>query len=68
MAPEVEERRPYDISSDVWSVGCIIYELLSLSPPRFQIRSHQVANRHSICVHQIHLFDRLNRHQRIHIT
>ncbi|QQP42470.1 Uncharacterized protein FKW44_017153, partial [Caligus rogercresseyi] len=28
MAPELIEERPYDASADLWSVGCILYELL----------------------------------------
>ena len=32
-SPEVWKDKPYDSKSDVWSVGCIIYELLTLKPP-----------------------------------
>ena len=28
MAPEVWKRRPYGLKADVWSLGCILYELL----------------------------------------
>jgi NIMA (never in mitosis gene a)-related kinase len=32
-SPEVWAERPYDYRSDMWSVGCIIYELCALKPP-----------------------------------
>ena len=31
--PEVWADKPYDYKSDVWSVGCVIYELCTLKPP-----------------------------------
>lgn len=30
MSPEVCENKPYDFKSDVWSIGCILYELCKL--------------------------------------
>lgn len=33
MAPELIEERPYDHNADLWSLGCIIYELLVGAPP-----------------------------------
>ncbi|KAE8189553.1 hypothetical protein CF335_g6600 [Tilletia laevis] len=33
MSPEVVEGKPYDAKSDIWSLGCIVYELCALSPP-----------------------------------
>jgi len=32
-APEVFTTNKIDISSDVWSVGCIVYEMLTGTPP-----------------------------------
>ena len=32
-SPEVWKDRPYDSSSDIWSIGCVIYELCTLYPP-----------------------------------
>lgn len=32
-SPEVWSEKPYDYKSDIWSVGCIIYEMCSLRPP-----------------------------------
>ena len=33
LAPEVWQDRPYDYKCDIWSLGCIIYELCTLYPP-----------------------------------
>ncbi|XP_023331893.1 serine/threonine-protein kinase 36 isoform X2 [Eurytemora carolleeae] len=33
MAPELIEEKPYDHTADIWSLGCIVYELLTGYPP-----------------------------------
>lgn len=33
MAPELIEEKPYDHNADLWSLGCILYELLLGKPP-----------------------------------
>ena len=37
-SPEVWEEKPYDSKSDVWSLGCVMYETITLRPP-FQAKS-----------------------------
>ena len=33
LSPELCEEKPYNHKSDIWSLGCVIYELVSLIPP-----------------------------------
>ena len=33
FSPEVWRDQPYDHKSDVWSVGCVLYEITTLKPP-----------------------------------
>ncbi len=33
MAPEIINEKDYDEKSDIWSLGCLIYELAALRPP-----------------------------------
>jgi len=39
MAPEMLNQQGYDSSSDIYSLGCILFELLTLRQPNFQIQS-----------------------------
>ena len=32
-SPEVWKDQPYSYKSDLWSIGCVIYELCALTPP-----------------------------------
>lgn len=33
MSPEVCESKPYTFKSDVWALGCVLYELCTLEHP-----------------------------------
>jgi len=33
ISPEVLERQPYGLESDLWSLGCILFALLTGTPP-----------------------------------
>jgi NIMA (never in mitosis gene a)-related kinase len=32
-SPEVWKDQPYDKRSDIWSIGCVLYEMITLNPP-----------------------------------
>ena len=33
LSPEIIEGRPYSFKSDIWSLGCVVYEMATLMPP-----------------------------------
>lgn len=32
-SPEIWRSNPYDSKTDIWSMGCVIYEMVTLKPP-----------------------------------
>jgi NIMA (never in mitosis gene a)-related kinase len=50
MSPEVLKRERYDTRTDVWSLGCILYEMMSLTPAfvcqnMYQLRNHVLSGK-----------------------
>lgn len=39
MSPEQIKESNYDAKTDIWSLGCVLYEIVSLRPP-FQATNH----------------------------
>ncbi|KAF8472626.1 kinase-like domain-containing protein [Kalaharituber pfeilii] len=44
MSPELFSDTPYNLKTDIWSLGCIIYELCTLQPPFTAKSLNQLVN------------------------
>eukprot|EP00293_Proteomonas_sulcata_P012813 CAMPEP_0184312498 /NCGR_PEP_ID=MMETSP1049-20130417/50628_1 /TAXON_ID=77928 /ORGANISM="Proteomonas sulcata, Strain CCMP704" /LENGTH=107 /DNA_ID=CAMNT_0026628715 /DNA_START=1 /DNA_END=324 /DNA_ORIENTATION=- len=40
MAPEVMNGSPYSYPADIWSLGCVVYELCNLVSPFYEKKSN----------------------------
>lgn len=40
MSPELMEGKPYGYKSDVWALGCVLYEVRALAGSVAQCRTH----------------------------
>lgn len=43
MSPEIVNNVTYNMKSDIWALGCLVYEMCTLQPP-FQARTQQQLN------------------------
>ena len=43
-SPEVWKDKPYDYRSDIWSLGCVLYEMITLQPPFTANSMQQLCN------------------------
>jgi len=44
MSPELMQEKAYDTKSDIWSLGCLIYELCAFKPPFHEAKTHSELN------------------------
>ena len=47
MSPELMPEKAYDSKLDIWSLGCLIYELCTLKPPFHEVKTYSEL---SICI------------------
>jgi len=50
VSPEIWKKQPYDTKSDMWAIGCFLYELIALRPP-FQAKDMEALSKKIITGH-----------------
>jgi len=48
MSPEMMQEKSYDSESDIWSLGCLIYELCALKPPFHEAKTLRIEYFYSV--------------------
>ncbi|POI26779.1 hypothetical protein CIB84_009472, partial [Bambusicola thoracicus] len=66
LSPEICENRPYNNKTDIWSLGCVLYELCALKHPPQSSRFKMAERPENIRVHGHygHYYDKLDNLQR----
>ncbi|OXB54145.1 hypothetical protein ASZ78_011125, partial [Callipepla squamata] len=66
LSPEICENRPYNNKTDIWSLGCVLYELCALKHPPQSSRFKMAERTENIRVHGHygHYYDKLDNLQR----
>ena len=45
MSPEILNKQPYNMSSDLWALGCTLYEICELERPFDGVTNEEVQNK-----------------------
>jgi serine/threonine protein kinase len=53
MSPELMQGKAYDSKSDIWALGCLIYELCALKPPFHEAKTHAELSLFIQCVSRL---------------
>lgn len=52
MSPELVQEHPYDHTSDLWALGCILFELFAGQPPFYTTSVVQLVKVGPVTIHQ----------------
>lgn len=48
VSPEIVKNEPYGEKADVWAVGCILYQTVTLTPPFYSANMLSLATKVSV--------------------